>query len=614
MLVGITGYFLKNNNEEIVLIEHLLNECASPYVENEIVKIPFAPNKILGIIVPKEKALYDYVYDLREQRGAIVYGYILIDERRVSAQEVMQMDKSEFYKLLEKADGSFLIVKVEKKVWIATDWLGTRPVYYAVISDGIVFSSCFWSVLRFFKEMKYPIKLNDSAILSYLWPGRIGVLNNWTFIEDILLSPPGTILEYDLSSNKLTLHKYYELQYKVEINDEELAAKMICHALIKSVTKILRVMPSEMKKNICVLLSGGLDSRVLIYILSRKVSTLKALTYGTKKCDEVIVARQVTKKLGVNHVVGIYDLDWFANYVHDFIRLTANFAVLHNLHIVYAVKMLLENNCHICFDGFVLDITLGGSFMDQSMVNIKSEYEFYSKILKISSVFDFKELMSIIDSRLKYRMREVLNEFKNQANFALAHGDNYLNSNDRFFVYTRARRWTLYAPIAQRYASDGLLPWNRRELLELIARVDPKLRMNRKVYRKVLLKLNKELALIPYNRVWLPPIFPCFLWRFGRILITYNNLIRKITKYRLGLETTYFDFSKALRQRNMRKLLYNTLLNQESLIYKFGYLRYESIKNMVIEHLSGKTNHGEKIAYIMALELVLGEISKYIVR
>jgi hypothetical protein len=74
MLVGIIGYFLKNNNEETVLIEQLLNECGSPYVENEIIKTPFVPNKVLGIIVPKERALYDYAYDLREQRGTIKYG------------------------------------------------------------------------------------------------------------------------------------------------------------------------------------------------------------------------------------------------------------------------------------------------------------------------------------------------------------------------------------------------------------------------------------------------------------------------------------------------------------------------------------------------------------
>lgn len=50
-----------------------------------------------------------------------------------------------------------------------------------------------------------------------------------------------------------------------------------------------------MKKNFCVFLSGGLDSRVLTYILRRKVSDLKALTYGTKKCDEILLAHHVAK-------------------------------------------------------------------------------------------------------------------------------------------------------------------------------------------------------------------------------------------------------------------------------------------------------------------------------
>jgi len=613
MLVGIVGYFLKNDIEEIDLIEHLLNECASPYVENEVVKIPFAPNKILGIIVPKERALYDYAYDLVEQRGAIIYGYILIDEKRVSAQEVMQMDRNEFYRLLERADGSFLIVKVEKeKVWIATDWLSTRPVYYAVISNGIVFSSCFWSVLRFFKEMKYPIKLNDSAILSYIWLGRIGVLNNWTFIEDILISPPGTIIEYDLSSNKLTLHKYYELRYKIEIKDEELATKMICYALIKSITKILRALPSEMKKNICAFLSGGLDSRVLTYILSRKVNHLKALTFGTKRCDETLLAHYAAKKLGINHVIGVYDLNQLAYYVHSTIRLTDGFGVLSASHIIYAVKMLLENNCFISTDGFALDLTLGGSFMDPYIKNVKNVSEFYSKLLRKSNVFDYKGLISIMGPRLEHKIQEVLNEFKNQVNLVLALGDNYLNRNDTFFLYTRVRRMTINGPIVERHVADKILPTIGREFIELIARVDPKLRMNHRVYRKVLLKLNKLLALIPYNHTWLPPAVPCVLWRLGYIFIKLNNFIRKITKGRLGLETTYFDFNEALRQKEWKSLLYNTLLNKESLIYKLGYIRCEPIKSMVLEHLKGEQNHGEKIAYIMSLELTLREIAKYI--
>jgi hypothetical protein len=367
-----------------------------------------------------------------------------------------------------------------------------------------------------------------------------------------------------------------------------------------------------MKKNLCVFLSGGLDSRVLTYILSRKVRDLKALIYGTKKCDEILLAHRVARKLEVKHVIKIIDLNQLANNVYNFIRITDGFSTLNASHTIYGMKMLLETNCHICSDGFALDLTLGGSFMDRSINNLKNDSEFYSRLLRKSSVFDHKELVSVIGLRLKHKVRDVLYEFKNQANLALALGDNYSNSNDRFFLYTRVRRWTINGPIIQRHASDEILPTISRELTELIAGVDPRLRINHRVYRKVLLKLNKELALIPYNHTWLPPVFPLALWSAGRILISLNNLVRRITKGHLGLETTYFDFGKALKQENWKSLLYETLLNRESLIYKLGYLKYEPMKGMVIEHLSGKRNHGEKIAYAMSLELTLREIAKYI--
>ena len=71
-MVGVVGYLLRANSEKEYLIDCMLNECATPYVENEIIKISFTRSKVLGIVVPKNRALYDYVYDLTEQRGVIV--------------------------------------------------------------------------------------------------------------------------------------------------------------------------------------------------------------------------------------------------------------------------------------------------------------------------------------------------------------------------------------------------------------------------------------------------------------------------------------------------------------------------------------------------------------
>jgi len=393
-MVSTTGYFLRAlDNERRDLIDCMLQECATPYVENEIVKIPFTHNKVLGIVVPKNRALYDYVYDLMEQRGAIIYGYVVVDGKRVPAREMMLMSEDEFYRLLEKADGSFLAVKVDnEKVWIATDWLDTRPVYYAVLDYGIVFSSCLWSILRFFKEMNHPIRLNDKAILSYIWLGRIGVIDDLTFIEDVHVAPPGSSLIYDLRTGKLYVHRYYKPHYESKISEEKEAIELVHNALLVSIKEAIHALPEEYRRNICVFLSGGLDSRVLAHYLSRLLDgRIRALTFGTEKSDEIPVAKKVAKKLGIPHVVDIYELNQLADYVRDLILLSDGFDVVSSSHVVYAMKMLVENNCRIFTDGFALDLTLGGSYLHNHPRKIRNKNEFLSYIYR-------KFLCSIIRS------------------------------------------------------------------------------------------------------------------------------------------------------------------------------------------------------------------------
>jgi hypothetical protein len=212
---------------------------------------------------------------------------------------------------------------------------------------------------------------------------------------------------------------------------------------------------------------------------------------------------------------------------------------------------------------------------------------------------------------LRPQLLEVLKGLKSLIGQSI--GDSYLNKNDYFFLYTRARRFTIYGSIVERYSSDETLPTISRKFADAFTKIDPKLRMNHKIYRKILLSLDKKLALIPYKSTWTPPLLPSALWKSGLIIQRINNFVRMLTGNRVGLETTYFDFNEALRQKNWRKLLYEILLlKQESLIYKLGYLRYDPVKNIVIQHLRRKQNNGEKIAYLLSLELTLREIFKYV--
>jgi asparagine synthetase B (glutamine-hydrolysing) len=589
-MVGVVGYVLKTSVNDNFILDYMLDECKPAYIESDIVKIVLAPSMSFGIVVPKNRALYDYAYDIKNSKATIIYGYIIDEDKKITAKEVMNMNNSELAKLLEKVDGSFSIVKIENgKLYIVTDWIGSRPLYYYINGKGIVFSSCLWSILRFFKETGYSIKFDDKAILSFLWLGRIGVLDNLTLVEGVHVVPPGNIFTLDLKSGKHCFYKYYGLHYETKITDKKHAVALTHNALLKSTRETLKALPDEMKGDLCVLLSGGLDSRVLIYYLSRylnsQIRNLRALTFGTRKCDEIPIANKVAKELGILHITEKFDPDQLAEYAYETIRLSDGFCPISAAHVVYISKILLKNNCRIFTDGFLLDVALGGRFIDRSLRSIRSESEFCSHILRKISIFDHKELISVVGSRLRHQLPEVLQEIKNLISSSV--GDNYMNKNDCFFIYSRSRRFIIYGSVVARQSSEEILPTISRKFAEVFTKIDPHLRASFKVYRRFLLRLNKRLSLIPYKLTWIPPLIPERLWKAGYALQKLNNLIRKLTKDRLGLETTYFDFSEALKYKKWRRLLYETVFNRESLIYKLGYLNYDLVKNMGNEHLRG---------------------------
>jgi len=108
------------------------------------------------------------------------------------------------------------------------------------------------------------------------------------------------------------------------------------------------------------------------------------------------------------------------------------------------------------------------------------------------------------------------------------------------------------------------------------------------------------LAKIPYQRTLIPAIFPRPLWRLGSLLLILNKIVKgKLFKHH------YFDFDEILRTlNNWKKLIGETLLNNESLVYKLGYLNKDFVEKLVKAHYSGE-NYGEKLAFLITFELFL---------
>lgn len=590
----------------------MLNHVSSSLRDNDVVKL-FREITCLAVVVPRERGLY---FISESERGfVLIYGYLLA--RNISRFQtpsfMIGKTKNELKNVLAKVDGSFTAVIVDetyRHIYIITDRFATRPLFYATIGNDLVFSSSFWALISYLRATKRSIEINEDAIVEYLWfGGRIGLLGDKTFVKGIHITPSASIISFDMNSCLLDVDTYWELNYSPKIRDRREALKQVYTTLVKSIVKTVKTAESRGTRKLWIELSGGLDSRILATVLSKLKKTsirIEAVTFGTKKSDEVYIARKVAKKLKLPHNVYIYTLDHLADYAYDTVKLSEGFSPIHWSHTAFLTHLLTTNDCDVAMNGFELDLLLGGSFMSRHLLTIKNYKDFIASLFGRTTVFTYEELYKLLQPKLRVKLREISRSFINEVGNTIFGERNYLNTNDKFFVRTRLRRLILGGILIERNAIEVLLPTIGKDFIEALVEIDPLLRKDRFLHRDLLLILDQEISLIPYQKTYLPPILPVMLWNLGFVLKKINNVLWKISRGKLGFEPTYFDFNKALRSSlKWRKLLEETLLQERSLIYTLGCIDRSYVHKLVIEHLSGKNNNGEKLGLLITLEIIL---------
>ncbi|MEM4489449.1 MAG: hypothetical protein QXK88_11785 [Desulfurococcaceae archaeon] len=623
-MVGIIGIFersatstdLSNHADELV------DECLSPWTQNRINRVIMSDAILIMILSERDKL---YHLSFREEKKLVaIYGYVWPEFKVVENlinKALVDKDTSldNLVNIVRSVDGSFVIViRDNERLFIITDRFASRPIYYAITDIGMIFSSCIWSLLKYFKLRKIPIKINEKAVVSYLWFGKIGILGSDTFINGIYTVPAASVLAYNLKEHSVSIIQYWDLDYSGDIDDEEIAARLIYKSLMRAVIKISEMAKKNNITRICLELSGGLDSRTIslfVTLLSRLryQFDLQALTFGSRKCDEVIISKFFTRMLGIKHVVKATDPYRLAIYAKKVVEMTDGFDTVNKAHVLLAAEMLRLNGCEAFVTGFMLDLLLGGSFMSADIMKIKTSNEFLSQLYEKSRVFTHEELLQLLTDALKPQLMEVLRTFKHVALSSVTATRVFADANDYFFIHTRVRRNTVYGSVVQRNVATELLPTIDKDVISSITSVHPKLRYKYRVYRKLILSINKYAALIPYQKTWTPPLLPHPLWNLGYILKNLNNIIYKLTRGKVGIETIYFDYGRALRESlSWKRLMLKTLLYNNAAIYKLGYVKRDYVIKMLREHLNGSKDHADKLVFLISLELYLKGILKFI--
>jgi len=202
----------------------------------------------------------------------------------------------DFLKETNGFDGEFAFALYDtkkRKLLLARDKIGLRPLYYSLINSKIFFASELKAILQYGEFKK---KIDSSALNEYLTYTYIPAPK--TIFKDSKKLPSAHYLIYD--GKKVSVKEYWDLDFSKKIKaKEEFYSKKIYELLKDSVKRRLKGV-----KNPAVLLSGGLDSSSVAAIASlvgkRKVKTF-SIGFEEKSYNELDNARIIAQHFNTDH-------------------------------------------------------------------------------------------------------------------------------------------------------------------------------------------------------------------------------------------------------------------------------------------------------------------------
>ena len=181
-----------------------------------------------------------------------------------------------------------------RKLLMARDRLGKKPLHYALQGQRLLFGSEIKSILTVAPELA---TVDNEALLQYMYFGYVpDPLTAFTTIQKL---PPGHVLEFE--KGRIDVRQYWDLpQYGTQApRGEEECLEEIEHRLAEAVRiRLISDVP------LGALLSGGTDSSTVVALMARASSKpVKTFAIGFRDQDfnEAPYARMVAEKFGTDH-------------------------------------------------------------------------------------------------------------------------------------------------------------------------------------------------------------------------------------------------------------------------------------------------------------------------
>lgn len=477
---------------------------------------------------------------------------------------------------------------------VVNDRLGLYPVYYANFGSTLLFAS---GVRALLVDHTLPRVIDQVAIQEFLTFDH--VLHQRTLLEEVKLLPQGSILKFQ--NNHLTVKPYFHFNFTDVYPFCEPPAYQE-RFLFEIKRAAQRQSGGDHLKGL--MLSGGLDSRFLLALLTEILgpTNLHTFTWSIPGSDDARYAKEAANKTGAKHHFFELKPDWLLKEGEKAVKITDGMGNLVNLH---AIANLEEETqfAPVIYKGFMGDAMFGFGLRPRFWANYDPETEIQEHLQAYRDyrvlTFDLPEHPGIFTDTFLSNVKDgLMQDFRNGMRSS---GVRQLATQRLYFDLTqRVPRMTINGVLVARDRAVIRLPFTDNDLVDFSMTIPPYLAFERKLMIDSFVQAYPKLARIPTPRDHLPLTHCAREVALRNMQFIRWHLRKAGFGWLAGPENRpYKDYHTWFRT-TLRNWVESTLLSRESL--GRGYLKPESIKQIVNDHMAGK-NNAVKIGALMAIEI-----------
>jgi asparagine synthase (glutamine-hydrolysing) len=284
--------------------------------------------------------------------------------------------------------GSFYTVvhdPTERRTVVATDRLASRTVFSCELPGICCFSSSVGGLLRL---PSVDPALDLEGVAQFVRFQMI--LEDRTLYRAIKSLPPATAVVVDHRANALTKHRYWNLSRLAPFASPEDAIAATADAFRAATRRILTGSGKA-----CLLLSGGLDSRMLAGCLGDDApDRVEAYTFGPGDTDEARVAARVAL---VTHTPWHFvpqSTDTYWNELDRHVAIGSGLYSAYHYHTAHTAATAAEAGYDTALDGWWLDLFFSGSYLPNTSFRLFGRTLYAYRLRRLSQPQEVVDYLS----------------------------------------------------------------------------------------------------------------------------------------------------------------------------------------------------------------------------